>query len=344
MSNTYCDLQLDSKRSVRLLSTPNFMAKKSFSSSKPKALSHGRPSLLSVTKPPRKVHLSSQTTRAVIRTHHNLLKAHTRAVAVGDTSAVKKLEQDIADNGGLVQYQAASILGQSQSRGGDTTKHLLDFLLPARVLLKQGLPISCSARSAEDHLRAETEHFRMLDVGALSTNTAASRSGIFDITRIDLNSQEKEILEQDFMKRPLPTTNVEKFDIVCLSLVVNYVPDAKGRGDMLKRVYHFLQSPLKYMSDHTQENDADTEKSLGTIFPALWLVLPAPCVTNSRYMTVDRLRDIMCSLGYIELQSKLSAKLAYFLFRWTGKPSNQPSFSKVEVKPGTSRNNFLIVT
>jgi len=286
-------------------------------------------------------HLSSQTTRTVIRRHHNLLKAHTRAVAAGDVVTAEKLEKEIADNGGLQHYQAASILGQSESRGGDTSKHLLDFLSSVRVALKQGV----------QHIEHDKEgsivgsrRLRMLDVGALSTNTAAGRSGLFDIQRIDLNSQEKGILQQDFMERPLPTTEEDKFDIICLSLVVNYVPDAKGRGDMLKRVQHFLQAPSTYVSSHLETDVAKTVNRLETIFPALWLVLPAPCVTNSRYMTVDRLREIMYSLGYIQFQSKLSAKLAYVLFRWTGKSSEQQHFSKIEVNPGRARNNFSITT
>jgi len=281
----------------------------------------------------------------VIRKHHNLLKVHTRAVAAGDVVTAEKLEKEIAENGGLQHYQAASILGQSKSRGGDTSKHLLDFLFSVRAGLKHGIKIEANLPSQPSTAGTiGTRRLRMLDVGALSTNTAAGRSGLFDITRIDLNSQEKGILQQDFMERPLPTTKEDKFDIVCLSLVVNYVPDAKGRGDMLKTVGHFLQMPSTYVSSQPEVDVADPVKSLNTIFPALWLVLPAPCVTNSRYMTVDRLREIMYCFGYVQLQSKISAKLAYFLFRWTGKASEQQPFSKVEVNPGGSRNNFLITT
>ena len=90
------------------------MAKKKPPSSKIKSLAHGRPQSLSHTNKQRlTAHLSSQTTRTVIRKHHNLLKAHTKAIAASDTATAEKLEKEIAENGGLQQYQAASILGQS---------------------------------------------------------------------------------------------------------------------------------------------------------------------------------------------------------------------------------------
>lgn len=78
-------------------------------------------------------------------------------------------------------------------------------------------------------------------------NNACSTKGIFDyIERIDLHSQDpKNIKEQDFMKRPLPNNNgsssiPETFDIISLSLVVNYVSDPQTRGQMLLRTTEFL--------------------------------------------------------------------------------------------------------
>jgi len=272
----------------------------------------------------------------VIRKHHNLLKDHARAVAANDASLAAKLETEIAENGGLEHYQAASILGQSVQRGGDTSRHLLDFL----GLVNPGW--KSNAKSGGGKLR-------MLDVGALSTDTAASRSGLFDITRIDLNSQEDGIMQEDFMQRPLPTGEKDQFDIVCLSLVVNYVPDGKVRGDMLRRVGNFLMNaPAPTVSEHDEHHEIVTAKrgtkepSAPHAFPALWLVLPAPCVTNSRYLTSSRLVQIVTSMGYVQIQAKLSAKLAYYLFRWTG-DKKQQAFPKQEVNPGKARNNFVIL-
>lgn len=182
------------------------------------------------------------------------------------------------------------------------------------------------------------ERLRMLEVGALRVDNACSRSGVFDVTRIDLHSQELGIEAQDFMERPvLNPIELEKegFDIVSLSLVVNYVGDAFGRGEMLRRVGRFLRrrKPENLPVDGIEE-----------IFPGLFLVLPAPCVTNSRYLDEDRLIDIMRTLGFEKVRRKMSAKLVYYLWRYDGQVKQERKiFKKEEIRLGKSRNNFAIV-
>ena len=71
----------------------------------------------------------------------------------------------------------------------------------------------------------------MLEVGALRIDNACSRSGLLDVTRIDLHSQHPDIQTQDFMERPLPSASAfetEGFDILSLSIVFNYVGDSVG--------------------------------------------------------------------------------------------------------------------
>lgn len=278
-----------------------------------KSLSSGRPP--SVTKA--KASLSSQATRTLIRSHHQLNKQLEVARGKGDEPKIRELEKQIEDLGGLKSYQQASIQGQSNDRGGDSSVVLMKWLEPVRGALSK----------TESKLR-------LLEVGALSTTNACSRSGHFDVQRIDLNSQGEGILQQDFMKRPLPEKNAEKFDLISLSLVLNYVPDATGRGEMLKRTCQFLDAR------HHLEREAE----LHSVLPTLFLVLPAPCVTNSRYMDEGRLGEIMTSLGYCMLQRKQTAKLVYYLWQLKGKPSQKPTaFHKKEVNPGAGRNNFSIV-
>lgn len=181
------------------------------------------------------------------------------------------------------------------------------------------------------HLRPEK--LRMLEIGALSPDNACSRSGWFVMEQIDLNSQHPNIKQQDFMDRPIPLSDEDKFDIFSLSLVLNFVPDAGARGDMLRRTCSFLR-PNVSMDDHTT----------GQLFPCLFVVLPKPCVTNSRYMTEDRLERIMESLGYTKAKVKLSSKLYYSLWTYTQQSmTHNQRFAKVEVNPGKSRNNFCII-
>lgn len=183
-------------------------------------------------------------------------------------------------------------------------------------------------------LSGRKERLRMLEVGALRTDNACSKSGVFDVTRIDLHAREPGIMQQDFMERSVPSPDEqgnEGFDIISLSLVVNYVGDAVGRGEMLRRVEHFLR---------TQKLDTGTED----FSPGLFLVLPAPCVTNSRYLDEQTLEEMMQALGYVKVKRKMSLKLVYYYWRYAGPVEGvRRWFKKGDVRQGGSRNNFAIV-
>jgi 25S rRNA (adenine2142-N1)-methyltransferase len=283
-----------------------------------KSLSSGRPP--NITKP--KASLSSQATRTLIRSHHQLNKKLEVAKSKGKDDEVEELQKQIEELGGLKSYQQASIQGQSNDRGGDSSVVLMKWLEPTADALSKAEP-----------------KLKLLEVGALSTSNACSKSGHFDVQRIDLNSQGDGILQQDFMERPLPKSAAEQFDIISLSLVLNYVPDAPGRGEMLKRTCQFLDT----------RHRIDRDAAVQAVFPALFLVLPAPCITNSRYMDEGRLGEIMGSLGYVLLQRKQTAKLVYYLWQLKSLPSEgrtktkSRKFPKKEVNPGAGRNNFSVI-
>lgn len=271
-----------------------------------KSLSSGRAAVVK----PLQARFSAKKGRTIIRSHHQLSKALVDAERAGDAGLVARLEQEIEQNGGLATYQQASLLGQSKDRGGDSSKVMIDWLKP--------------------HVKGRQQPLRVLEVGALSVNNACSKWDLMQVTRIDLNAQSPGILKQDFMERPLPADGQEKFDIISLSLVLNYVPSKEGRGDMLRRTGEFL--------DVTDLGGDDN------ILPCLFLVLPAPCVENSRYMTEERLVQIMGSLGYHRRERKVSSKLVYSL--WVYRPDTarpEERYAKVEVQPGKARNNFCIV-
>ncbi|SLM35720.1 25S rRNA (adenine(2142)-N(1))-methyltransferase, Bmt2 [Lasallia pustulata] len=285
-------------------------------------LSHGRPP--TIQKP---ATLSSQATRSLIRTHHALQKRLTAALAANNTALAASLQAQIDAAGGLPKYQQASITGQSSNRGGDSSRVLVDWLSPL-------LSRDKSTADAVSH-----PPLRLLEVGALSPSNACSRSPLFSVTRIDLHSQHpSEIEEQDFMERPVPegaeALDREGFDVVSLSLVVNYVPDAAERGEMLRRVVKFLR----------RRSGRQGGAGLGETMPALFLVLPAPCVLNSRYLDEGRLEAIMGSLGYVLKERKVSRKLVYYLWRLEGSnKGRRRAWKKEELKPGGARNNFAIV-
>jgi 25S rRNA (adenine2142-N1)-methyltransferase len=262
--------------------------------------------------------ITRKATKSLIGKIHVLEKRRIQAVAKGNAAEEAAIAAEIESLGGLKKYQEASLQGQREDRGGDSSRVLLDWLAA------NGVP---SATIAKDG------RLQMLEVGALSTDNACSKSGLFDIQRIDLNSQGEGILQQDFMQRPLPKDESEKFDIISLSLVLNFVPEPRGRGEMLRRTLEFLHASRSY-----------SDPSLDSLFPSLFLVLPAPCVTNSRYLDEDRLGAIMSSLGYTKVKSKTTQRLVYYLWkRGAAEPVGRQEFAKKELRLGGSRNNFAIV-
>ncbi|KAJ4353992.1 25S rRNA (adenine2142-N1)-methyltransferase [Didymosphaeria variabile] len=282
-----------------------------------KTLSQGRPP---TSKP--KERMTSQRSRTIIRTHHRLHKEHASAVKKGDTKLAASIAKAIEENGGLEVYQAASKQGQSKDRGGDSSKVLVDWLLGAHILDRTKKAVNEDA--AESILRC-------LEVGALSTNNEISKyPKKIEMTRIDLNSQGTGIERQDFMKRPLPASASDRFDIVSLSLVLNYVPDPAQRGEMLKRVTQFLRR-----TDLHQNINA-------LVLPALFLVLPLPCVENSRYLDERVLLRIMTNLGFSLMNEKKTPKLCYYLFSLTG-ASNSTKTEKKKVRDGPAMNNFCVI-
>ncbi|KAF2012858.1 hypothetical protein BU24DRAFT_435202 [Aaosphaeria arxii CBS 175.79] len=284
-------------------------------SKRPKSLSHGRPP---ISKPSER--MSSKQSRTIIRTHHRLHKEHAAAVRKGDAQTAARVKQAIEQKSNLKLYQAASKQGQSKDRGGDSSKLLVQWMQEHKII-----------HPNKDTNATTTNPYQLLEVGALSTKNEISRfPKLLQVTRIDLNSQEPGILQQNFMERPLPSVPSDYFDIISLSLVLNYVSDAVGRGEMLKRTTEFLRLQT---SQPEAANDA---------LPLLFLVLPLPCVANSRYLNEQLLERIMTGLGYQVLNKKNTNKLCYYLFKLTGNVHGTKA-DKRKVRDGPSMNNFCIV-
>src|SRR5579862_7533492 len=214
----------------------------------------------------------------------------------------------------LSLYQNASSKGQDVHRGGDSSRELVKWL--------------------GDECPSD---FRVLEIGCLEADNAIAKyvqKHQKSIRRIDLKSRDPRIEEQDFMTLTVPqevstfyVKLMQKYDLISLSLVLNFVPTPQGRYDMLKRTTLFLRDPATYHN----------------IYPALFVVLPLPCVSNSRYLPRDHFLDIMKSLGYSLFRTKESKRMAYWLFCWTGNVEEREWKKKV-INEGKGRNNFAICT
>lgn len=154
-------------------------------------------------------------TARLIRKFHVLNKELAKCKA--DPQFIKR-EQEILKEmeamGGLDWYQKASQLGQSKSRGGDSSKWLI-----------QTLKSHCN-----ELVDLCNKPVKVLDIGAVAPDNYKPYSSWITAKPIDLNPQDPAIQKQDFLQMKPPSSDDDKFDIVCLSLVINFVGDPKDRG------------------------------------------------------------------------------------------------------------------
>ncbi|KAK7693182.1 hypothetical protein QCA50_002748 [Cerrena zonata] len=278
------------------------------------------PVTLSVTAVPPEGGSKPTTTRTVIRRFHVLIKRKTQLQKLlseartteADQDATKKelqaVEDDIVDLGGLETYQRMSNIGQGNDRGGGSEKIFVGWL---------------NELSEPQRLREAKRQFKLLEVGALRHDNYTPYTTWIDNTPIDLHSRHPDILEQDFL-RLNEEENRGRWDLISLSLVVNFVPDAKDRGRMLRLSHDMLRAD-------------------GYLF----LALPLPCVLNSRYMTTEHLQGLMNVLGFTQIRSRWreGGKMAYWLYKKANIPlrPNTSLYEKKVVLRTGNRNNFCVL-
>ncbi|KAF8078153.1 nucleolus protein [Lyophyllum atratum] len=252
--------------------------------------------------------LSSRTT---IRRFHILLKrqAQLQNANLGDATnskALAEVENQIVELGGLEQYQRMSAVGQGTDRGGGSEKVLIGWLKDMELHRNRSLKLRCV----------------LLEIGALKPDNYHFCSAWIDPTPMDLRSRHPSILEQDFLALDIDEHR-EKWDVISLSLVLNFVPEPKDRGRMLRLAHSFLVP-----GGH------------------LFLALPLPCVTNSRYLDFPNLKALMEAIGFTELQDrwKEGRKMAYWLYRRENASGRSlESFGKKSVLRQGNRNNFCVL-
>lgn len=79
----------------------------------------------------------------------------------------------------------------------------------------------------------------------------------------------------------------------------------------------------------------------------LYVVLPLPCLTNSRYLNEDRFRSILKSTNWEVIAQHDSPKLTYWFLRETKKDGSERKgdgtvWKREECVGGVKRNNFCI--
>ncbi|XP_041461963.1 25S rRNA (adenine(2142)-N(1))-methyltransferase-like [Lytechinus variegatus] len=213
---------------------------------------------------------------------------------------VKQLELKIEELGGLQAYQQSSLLGEHLHGNVNTSKWVLQKLKEANIRSPKGSKLC------------------LLDVGALQENYSKQTKWL-DAVAIDLNPQCEGIIKSDFFDFKVGESDV--YDIIVLSLVLNFVSSPSQRGEMLKRCQTLCR----------QE---------GHIF----IVLPRACLDNSRYLDHALFEQMMESLNFDLVAKHDSKKLSFLMFRKAEKRKEvKTSFHKREVRNGTRCNNFCII-
>ncbi|KAI8998874.1 putative methyltransferase-domain-containing protein [Trametes punicea] len=264
-----------------------------------------------------------QSTRTVIRRFHVLIKrqaqlrlriVHARTEdAISIRAELDVVEREIEELGGLEAYQRMSAIGQDKDRGGGSEKVLIEWLREMQI---------------PRAMKGKGTRLRLLEIGALKPDNYASCSTWIDATPIDLHSRHPSIVEQDFLLMD-PAEHGEAWDAISLSLVLNFVPDAKDRGRMLRLAHTMLRSE-------------------GLLFVAL----PLPCILNSRYFTPEHFQGLMAAIGFEQVYTRWreGGKMAYWLFRKASEHASASGtykdhllYQKKTVFRQGNRNNFVVL-
>lgn len=214
--------------------------------------------------------------------------------------------------GGLTAYQDQSTTGGAAVRGGESGKWCVK-------VLKELWPLS--------------RKIQLLDVGAIAGTAYTAWPGLVQATSIDLHPRAEHVIASDFFDFPVPMDDAHMYDVVGLSLVLNFVGDLHRRGAMLMHAHQYLRTG-------------------GYVY----VVLPLACVANSRYMTHEHFRAIVQSMGYDVVRQEDSLRLTRWLLQQRDPKASEAGhqdiaslfwdgtlFKKRELRAGAQRNNFCML-
>ncbi|KAJ1455207.1 putative methyltransferase-domain-containing protein [Pelagophyceae sp. CCMP2097] len=228
------------------------------------------------------------TSRRVARRVTSAFHALTRDVESGAGGAEQRQELEST----RAKYQEASALSTALY---STSKWVLR-LVRKRIVLERapadGEAAPASAMQVRGAKAVARPLPRVLEVGAINTQLLDARD--VSARAIDLLSSNPRIEALDFFALKPQA----EFDAVVCSLVINCVPTATARVQMLELLRKHLR----------------TDEAL------LFLVLPRACVERSKLMTAGRFDAVLRAVGFVELERKETPKLLHLVLSRT-KPS-----------------------
>lgn len=284
-----------------------------------------------ITPEPKKVKLNNNSNDSV-----NIGKFHVlqKKLAQVDTNpeyknkeALKiKMKADIQRQikllGGLEQYQKQSLIGE-ENNSFDSSFYVLkilnELILSKELIIGNNETEKDSKNKFEENKRKKLS---LLDVGAIKNHYPNDDDrlkllkDVLQVTSIDLNAsldQSNKVIKADFFE----FVKGKRFDIVVLSLVINFVGDVRKRGKMLKLCENVVR-----------------------LNGYLFIVLPSACLNNSRYLNTEIFQEMLNSCGFIIIQTKETAKLNFFVCKRTNDDklrSPPKDFNRSVIRPGTHK-------
>ena len=134
---------------------------------------------------------------------------------------------------------------------------------------------------------------KTLEVGAINTDLMSAK--FLDVRAIDVKSRHPKIEQLDFFDMPV---EAESYDVIHSSMVVNCVPTAELRGEMIARTATFLRPK-------------------GLFF----MMLPLRCVTASTRMSQEKMSRLLRACGLRVVEQKRTPKIVFYCCEKLDKPT-----------------------
>jgi 25S rRNA (adenine2142-N1)-methyltransferase len=196
--------------------------------------------------------------------------------------------------GGRAVYQAASQLSVSFF---NTSKWVIGKMIELGLRPSKGKPPlkvlevrraqGCMHGSPLQPFLSATARRACVQVGAI--NTTLLDCSWLDVDAIDLRARSSRIIQQDFFALP----RGRPYEAIVSSMVLNSVPDAHRRGEMLRRSHEHLRGAGGHM----------------------FLMLPLSCLTHSRALTEDGFVNSLERVGFRVVMRHKTPKVAFFVCR-----------------------------
>ena len=240
---------------------------------------------------------------------HTLLKRK-----ASEPGRAKEIDAEIEKLGGLKEYQRLSLGGEVAGKFESS-----DWVV------------------AEIRKRFQSDtRLKLLDVGAIRHRypaqdaRLASKNITLEATSIDLVSEDPLVVKEDFFNFAQRKNLWGKFDVVVMSLVLNFVASPQERGRMLQMASRLL-------------------KRGGFMF----LVLPNAAIANSRYLKFKLLARILSRVGLPIAENGAAHRVTEKLFFATCQRGEevrgvngfeaQALYKRALCRGGDTRNNFCIL-